>query len=121
MSKDKETPTPKTVNIATTNKPVAAGMPVLNLSMSDKLYLAVSRHSANSLHYVYSLFCAQDRPGTYNMRPETEIATFTDATAANIYYNTINEIIAYHTNGKAYEAIRTFTDAYVQDFNQRTR
>ena len=121
MSKDKEAPTPKTVNVATTNTPAAAGMPLLNISMADKFYLATARSNDETLHYVYTLFCRQRSSGTYNMIPETDIAAFSDQKSADIYYGTIRQIVEYNKRGNLFEAMMSFADIYIQDFEQRMR
>ena len=110
-----------TVNVATTNTPAPHGMPLLNLSMTDKIYLAVARQYADNLHYIYTLFCRENRPNNYNMIPETAIAAFKDTTQADIYYNTVLQIKDFQSRGEAYRALSGFADIYIADFQKRTR
>lgn len=115
---NKENPT---INVATTNKPAPSGMPLLNLSMTDKMYLAVSHQYADNLHYIYTLFCRENRPNNYNMIPETEIATFQDATQADVYYNTVLKIKEFQSRGEVHKALSGFADISIADFQKRTR
>lgn len=110
-----------TINIATTNTPASPGMPLLNLSMTDKIYLAVARKNVDNLHYIYSLFCRENRPGNYNLMPEADIATFRDTTQADLYYNTLLQIQDYQSRGTGYRAILDFADIYIDDFRNKTR
>ncbi len=110
-----------TINVATTNAPAPSGMPLLNLSMTDKIYLAVSRQYADNLHYIYTLFCRENRPNNYNMIPETDIAAFKDAAQADIYYNTVLKIQDFQSRSDAYKALSGFADIYIADFQNRTR
>lgn len=115
---NKENPT---INVATTNKPAPSCMPLLNLSMTDKMYLAVSRQYADNLHYIYTLFCRENRPNNYNMIPETEIATFQDATQADVYYNTVLKIKEFQSHDEVHKALSGFADISIADFQKRTR
>ena len=115
---NKETPT---INVATTNMSAPSGMPLLNLSMTDKIYLAVSRQYADNLHYIYTLFCRENRPNNYNMIPETEIATFQDVTQADVYYNTVLKIKEFQSRGEVHKALSGFADISIADFQKRTR
>lgn len=118
MNNNKDKPI---VNVATTNAPAAAGMPLLNLSMTAKIYLAVARQYTDNLHYIYTLFCRENRPNNYNIVPETAIAAFKDATQADIYYNTVNQIKDFQSRGEAYRALSGFADIYIADFQKRMR
>lgn len=111
----------QTVNVATTNAPAPAGMPLLNLSMTDKIYLAVSRQNADNLHYIYTLFCRENRPNNYSMIPETAIAAFKDTAQADVYYNTVKQIQDFQSRSEAYRAILSFADIYIDDFKKRMR
>ena len=111
----------KEINVATTNAPAISGMPLLNLSMTDKIYLAVSRKYVDSLHYIYSLFCRQDSFGKYCMTPESDIAAFKDKAQADLYYNTLLQIQDIQSRGETHKALSCFADFYIADFNKRTR
>ncbi len=109
------------VNVATANETAAPGMPLLSLSLNDKFYLATAHTSDETLHYVYSLFCRQRHSGTYEMMPETDIAAFSDAKAADIYHKTIQNAVAYNKRGRLFEAVQGFVGNYIEDFYMRVR
>lgn len=111
----------KTINIATDNQPAAPGMPLLNLSMSDKIYLAVSRQSKNNFHYIHSLVCHRVSGSNYNLIPDCEIATFKDNAQADVYYNTLLQIKDFQSRGLGYNDIRDFAKNYIDAFNQKSR
>ena len=55
------------------------------------------------------------------MIPETDIAAFSDQKSADIYYGTIRQIVEYNKRGNLFEAMMSFADIYIQDFEQRMR
>ncbi len=119
MNKDKD----KTINIATTNVPAGVGMPLLNLSMNDKIYLAVANGQKNNLHFVYSLFCRQDshNKSQYTLLPESEVAVFKDAAQAELYFGTLSQIKYVQSRDGTNDFIFSFADKYIQDFKKKTR
>ena len=69
--------------------------PDLTLNMDDKIYLAVTKRNADTLVFVYTLACLKtDKMSTtYNVVATREMHTFKNKDAAQIYYDTILEII----------------------------
>lgn len=88
---------------------------------ADKLYLAAALKSVGKLAYVYTLVCASVGNRKYEMEPRTEIATFTDASAANTYYRTVKEMMAYQGHGRAVSELRQALSSYILTFNDRIR
>ena len=71
--------------------------PELTLNMTDKVYLALARRSADMYSYVYALVLKNaNKPGerpTYPMMPETEVSVFTNPKKADIYYNAASQVM----------------------------
>lgn len=110
------------VNVATSNKPADNGMPLLQLSMSDKLYLAIShKYSQGGYHYVFSLFCREKNPGSYNLFPETGVATFKDLDQAELYRNTLLQVQKIQSKTVAFQKLQQMVASFVDSFNQQTR
>ena len=99
------------------------GLPLLQLSMSDKIYLAVSKYTKDNLHYIYSLFCPRISPAQtqYSMVPDSEISVFKDADYADMYYQTLMQIKDFQSRGSGYEAISGFAKVYIDAFNKKSR
>ena len=55
------------------------------------------------------------------MMPETDIAAFSDAKAADIYHKTIQNAVAYNKRGRLFEAVQGFVGNYIEDFYMRVR
>ena len=117
----KENTTAEQINVATTNSPATSGMPLLNLSMTDKIYLAVHRKHADNLHYIYSLFCRMNNYGKYNMIPESDIAAFKDAAQADLYFNTLSQIQDVQSRGETHRSLSGFAGTYIADFYKKVR
>lgn len=66
--------------------------PKLQLSMQDKVYLAVAQSQADKLVFIHALVCRREFGGTYKLLPEEEIMTFTSRSDAGIYYQTLLQI-----------------------------
>lgn len=109
------------INITTTNEPAASGMPLLNLSMTDKIYLAVSREFRDNLYYIYSLFCRKNNHGKYNIMPESDIAAFRDNSRADLYYNTLVQIKDVQSRGETHKSLSMLAQSQIADFNNKVR
>lgn len=88
---------------------------------TDKLYLAAALKSVGKLTYVYTLACASVGNRKYEMDPRTEIATFTDASLANVYYRTVKEMMAFQGHSRAVSELRKAMSSYILTFNDRIR
>lgn len=69
--------------------------PNLTLNMDDKIYLAVAKDSNEKFVFVYTLAClkAGAKSNSYNAFATREIHTFKNKEAANLYHDTIEQIV----------------------------
>ncbi len=102
-----------------TEKSVPAPNVVIN--DVDKLYLAVALKSSAKLSHVFTLVCASAGNRKYEMIPHTEIATFTDASAANTYYRAVREMMAYQSRARGVAELHKILESYKLTFNERIR
>ena len=102
------------------SKTFVAPKPNLQLDGADNLYLAVTRRSSGGLTFVYTLVSARDKMNRYPIIPETTVATFKNATKADIYYNTVLEIMRWQS--KSYlQNIRQYFRDNAADFYKHNR
>ena len=97
------------------------GMPALKLNMMDRFYLAVAKKSVGNLVFVYTVGCV-GRNYQYDMNASTEIATFDDAKKADIYYQTILEVIDYEKKSQfsqMYEIMVDFNAGLMKNFDAK--
>lgn len=87
----------------------------------DKLYLAAALKSSAKLSHVFTLVCASDGNRRYDLIPHTEIATFTDASAANTYYRAVREMMAYQSRARGVAELHKILESYKLTFNERIR
>ena len=117
----KKNETNETNEINTSVKP--GGMPALKLNMADRFYLAVTKRAVGNLVFVYTLGCT-GRNNQYEMIANTEIAAFDDAKRAEIYYQTILELIDYEKKSQLsqmYELIVDFNSGLLKNFDMNKR
>ncbi len=69
------------------------GMPAYKLSFSDKFFLAVAKKNTEKLAFVYSVYCPSEGYMRYSGCADVEVATFDNPDKAEIFYQTISEII----------------------------
>ena len=67
--------------------------PTLTLSATDKIYLALVRKSIKNLTQVYTMVILRDSSGKYPFATHVQVATFKDASHADIYYNAVSGIM----------------------------
>ena len=79
-----------------------ANKPVLTLNMDEKIYLAVAKRDLDKLAFVYTLACLKQNKNSnyYNAFPTQEIHTFKSETSANVYYETILQMVELNENDK---------------------
>ena len=96
--------------------------PKANLTMGceDNLYLAVTRRSVNGLTYVYTLVSARDSLKRYPIIPETTVAVFKNPEKAEIYYQTIQELMRWQSTSYL-QKIRQYFRNNAADFYKRNR
>lgn len=87
----------------------------------DKLYLAAALKSSAKLSHVFTLVCASAGNRKYDLIPHTEIATFTDASAANTYYRAVREMMEYQSHARGVAELHKILESYKLTFNERIR
>jgi hypothetical protein len=97
--------------------------PNLTLKMDDKLYLAVAKKDVDKLAFVYTLAClkANKMANSYNLVPTPEIHTFKDKESAQIYYETIDEIVNVNTNDETKQFLFNSNEALIEKFMEHAR
>ncbi len=98
-----------------------APSPRLTLSMDDKIYLALSRNDAATATYIFALFCRQTSPRNYNMAPSAEVYTFDNKRDADMFYNTLNKIMAVQSKLPAHKALSDFSREQIKMFPEHTK
>lgn len=88
MSKDT-----KTTKVGDNKQVNLDGMPVYKLSFSDKFFLAVAKKNTEKLAFVYSVYCPSEGATRYSCYADVEVATFDNPDKAEIFYQTISEVI----------------------------
>ncbi len=98
------------------------GQPAIILNDIDKLYFAVSQKTKQDLTFVYSLILRSVGGEQYELRPQTEIATFSDKKKATIYRKTIQEIIEIQKHKPIVEKFFSSLMAQeIKDFYQKVK
>lgn len=115
----------ETQSAPTTVKPlvIPGNLPALKLNMADRFYLAVTKRTRNNLVFVYTLGCV-GKDYKYDMTASTEIAAFDNEIMAEIYYQTILELIDYEKKSifsEKYELMVAFNDGLMKNFNAKKR
>ena len=100
-----------------------ANKPVLTLNMDEKFYLAVAKRDLDKLAFVYTLACLKKDKNSnlYNVFPTQEIHTFKSKTSANIYYETISQIVEFNENDKTKKSIFETNSEAIERFLENTR
>ena len=96
--------------------------PDLTLSMDDKIYLAVAKQNTEKLAFVYTLACLRSNGGanSFNLFPTEEIHAFINKDSANLYYETIQQIIDFNINDKVRTQLFETNDEWIQRFLDNT-
>lgn len=95
--------------------------PKLVLDDRSKIYLAVHKKSVNKLIFVYMLVSNSTVGRYWDVIPTTEIATFDDADEADIYLNTILQVMEYQQKFAGLRAIKNNMEEEIKAFNEKVR
>ena len=95
--------------------------PDLQMSMQDKIYLAVVQNYADKLAFVQMLVCLQDCGGMYKAHPVEEIMTFANRAKANIYYKTLLQSQKAQQQTKGFGRFFEYNKDIIDEFNSRER
>ena len=95
--------------------------PDLTLSMDDKIYLAVSKNITDKLSFVYTLACLKQTGNTYDGIATREAHAFKDKDAANIYHDTIEQIVGINASDPTQEQMFALNEGLIQRFNENVR
>ena len=97
--------------------------PNLTLKMDDKIYLAVAKKDMDKLAFVYTLAClkATKQSNMYNLIPTPEIHTFKNKESAQLYYETIDEIVNVNMNDETKQAMFSANDKMIEKFMENVR
>ena len=100
-----------------------ANKPVLTLDMDEKIYLAVAKRDLDKLAFVYTLACLKQNKNinNYNLFPTQEIHTFKSKTSANVYYETIAQIVEFHENDKTKKLLFDTNAEIIERFMENTK
>ncbi len=98
-----------------------ANKPVLTLDMDEKFYLAVAKRDLDKLAFVYTLACLKQKPNSYNLFPTQEIHTFKSKSSANIYYETIAQMVEFNENDKTKKLIFETNAEVIERFMEKTK
>ena len=95
--------------------------PAFKLNLMDRFYLAVTKKSVGNLVFVYTLGCAGQN-FRYDATATVDIATFDSESIADIYYQTILEVIDYEKRSKlskTYDLMLAFNAGLLETFNTK--
>ena len=98
--------------------------PDLTLNMDDKIYLAVAKNTGGRFAYVFTLACLKtaNNSNSYNLNASREIHAFKNKESAEIFHDTVEQIIEVNLTNKNYQALfaanEKMIDGFIND-NQR--
>ena len=97
--------------------------PNLTLKMDDKIYLAVAKKDLDKLAFVYTLACLKSskQSNLYNMIPTPEIHAFKNKESAQLYYETIDEIVNVNANDETKQALFSSNEKMIERFMEYIR
>lgn len=100
-----------------------ANKPVLTLNMDEKVYLAVAKRDLDKLAFVYTLACLKQNKNSnsYNVFPTQEIHTFKSKTSANVYYETIAQMVELNDNDKTKKIFFETNETLIASFLEKTK
>ena len=75
------------------------------------------------LAFVYTLACLKQNKNSnsYNVFPTQEIHTFKSKTSANVYYETVSQIVEVHANDKAKRILLETNEKIIESFLENTK
>lgn len=93
----------------------------IHINLNDRLYLALARKDvSDKLIYVYTLGC-RGQDGRFYLVPDTDIATFTNTKNAELYVNTISNVMHAQSVWPIYSMFRNALKAELEIFNKMTK
>ncbi len=97
--------------------------PNLTLNMDDKIYLAVAKRDLEKLSFVYTLACLKvnKMANSYNAVPSREIHSFKDKESAQLYHDTIEQIVDINTNDETKQFLFNSNEKMIERFMEYTR
>ena len=100
-----------------------ANKPILTLNMDEKIYLAVAKCDLDKLAFVYTLACLKTNKNAncYNVFATQEIHAFKNKTSANIYYETISQMVEFNENDEAKKTFFDTNEKLIERFMERTK
>ena len=97
-------------------------MPIFQLNLGERFYLAVSKQTVNKLVFVYTLGCQkQQNTGKYNGLADIQVATFQDADKAEIYYNTVYQSIEFVKTSQVYKSLIDYNSPLLKAFEKNSK
>lgn len=99
-----------------------ANKPLLTLNMNEKIYLAVAKKDIDKLSFVYTLACLNSGvPDHYDVSATPEIHTFDGASAAKVFYKTVEQLVENNENDKNKEDFFKFNEKIIENFLENTK
>ena len=97
--------------------------PNLTLNMDDKIYLAVAKQHTEKLAFVYTLACVKSNKASnmYNMYATAEIHAFKNKDSAQLYYDTVNQIVNVNTNDESKNVFFEMNEKLIEQFLTKTK
>lgn len=97
--------------------------PVLTLNMDEKIYLAVAKRDLDKLAFVYTLACLKSDKNTndFNAFATSEVHAFKSKTSANIYYETISQLVEINENDKTKRFLFDANEKLIESFMEKTK
>ena len=97
--------------------------PNLTLNLDDKIYLAVAKRETDKLALVYTLACLRKgkNSNTYDMVATRQVHAFRDKNAAEIYHNTIEDVVGINAETKSVQIFFEAKDKLIEQFLENTR
>ena len=92
--------------------------PILTLNMDEKIYLAVAKNTTSKMAFVYTLACLKTVPNStsYNLNATREIHTFKNKDAAEVFHDTIEQIVEANAGNKNYQALFNVNESLIDNF-----
>lgn len=97
--------------------------PNLTLNMDDKIYLAVVKRDLDKLSFVYTLACLKvnKMANSYNMIPSREIHTFKNKESAQLYHDTIEQIVDINASDETKQFLFNSNEKMIERFMENIR
>lgn len=96
--------------------------PILTLSSNDKIFLASTRRDDAIFAYVLALVCYKKKDGLrsdVDINPTEEIYTFESATQADVFHNTVQQMIK--MNEQWMPGLLEILETPIKRFNEKIR